>query len=131
MTVPTERIRILLWMNRADAYFKLARSTLQKAGFAIVSCSPPKAVSEIECIEQGSIQLAIVEATPGLNVLPLLEQISPLTSLLIIADVSLLETIPGWVFAKQVRAILTKPFRRTKFLASVLSIVREPLHATA
>jgi DNA-binding response OmpR family regulator len=121
---------VLVVMDRTDYDAKLIASTLTRAGFEVRCCADSTSVLELCC--SVGLQLAIIDpGTPGIAIPELLRGMHADVPVLLLADPSLLDSEPDWVGARNIRATLTKPFRRSQLLGSVLKVVNEPRYCTA
>ena len=133
-TVGTETNSVVLVMDRSDEDVKLIRSLLEKTGFHVILSANTAEILSLCRAPQGAVQLVIIDtATPGLGMPEFLEQVQntdPRIRILLISN-SKDAQIKNWSATGNIRAHLTRPFRRAQFLGSVLEAAKEPLVRTA
>jgi CheY-like chemotaxis protein len=122
MPIQAEQDIIVLVMNPHDEDATLITSTLEKAGYQVTTCSGVKELAELCHASQSSLRLVIVDpSTVGLRMSELLLN-NPDVRFLVVGSDDALDHMSR-EFAKNIRGTLRKPFRRTRFLGSVLEAV--------
>jgi len=131
-TVKAEENTVLLVMDHGDEDVKLITSLLQKSGFHVVRSANKTEVLDLCRTGDDAIQLMIADTgTPGIQISDLLEQVqavNPHVRVLVISGKKELEPVKK---SGNVRAYLSRPFRRAQFLGSVLDAAKGPLVRTA
>ena len=126
---------MILVMDRGDEDVKLITSLLQKSGFHVVQTDNKAEIVSLCRTKGDPVQLVIVKtATPGIHMSELLDDVQaadPRIRILLISDQNEKEPIRHWSVTGNVRAHLSRPFRRAQFLGSVLEAAKEPLVRTA
>jgi response regulator RpfG family c-di-GMP phosphodiesterase len=110
------------------AVLKKVSSTLEKAGFVVVTASSGRAALDL-CREQHcKVDLAVIDtAAAGIQPVEVAEQLhemAPRVRMLFLSDDS--ETLPESQSLGHVHRFLRKPFRRSRFLGRVLEIMEQP-----
>jgi len=131
-----EEVAIVL-MNPEDRDLKRVMSLLEKVGLSVVAATSAHAAvdlaNEVHKTHQ-SIGLVIVDETasqPGMpGLIEGLREVDTSIRILLISEHES-DFVPSWMAAANIRGFLKKPFRRAKFLATVLSVIGEPLVRTA
>ncbi len=125
---------VVLVMDRQDEDVKLITSILEKAGFYVAHFSAGGDAVEWCRAVAASIQLVIIDsATPGIEAPQLVEkfrQIDPEIRILMMAEGQAANLSRG-AYPANVKARLSRPFRRARLLGSVLEAARQPLSRTA
>lgn len=112
----------MLVMDPHDEDAKLITTTLEKAGYQVTTCSGVKELAELCHASRSSVRLVIVDpSTVGLRMSELLQN-NPDVRFLVVGSDEALDHMPK-EYAKNIRGSLRKPFRRTRFLGSVLEAV--------
>ena len=130
--VKAEENTVLLVMDDDDQDVKLITSLLEKSGFHVVRSANKTEVLELCRTSDDTIQLMIADTgIPGIQISEFLEQvqeINPRVRVLVISAKKGPEAIKK---TGNVRAYLSRPFRRAQFLGSVLDAAKGPLVRTA
>jgi response regulator RpfG family c-di-GMP phosphodiesterase len=130
-----EENTVVLVMDRSDEDAKLIKSLLGKAGFGVIQKATNAEALDYFQNAGAAIPLAIVDtATPGVQTFELLQQVqtaNPATRVLLLAGKNETESISNLSVMPNVRARLSRPFRRAQFLGSVLELASQPLVRTA
>jgi two-component system cell cycle sensor histidine kinase/response regulator CckA len=112
---------------------KEVSSTLEKAGFRVVTASNGRAALDRVREQNRVVDLAIIDtAASGINSLEVAEQLhemSPRVRMLFLSDNP--ETPQETAPSGHVGCFLRKPFRRSRFLGRVLEIMEQPKTFTA
>ena len=126
---------MILVMDRGDEDVQLIKSLLGKAGFGVIQKATNAEALDYFQTAGAAIPLAIVDtSTPGVQTFELLQQVqttNPATRVLLLAGQSESGSNSNWSVMPNVRARLSRPFRRAQFLGSVLEIANQPLARTA
>lgn len=132
MPVNAEPDSLVLVMDRDDGDAKLISSTLEKAGFHVMTSS--NETDAVNLCRTTDPQLAIIDTnTPGIHTPELLghmREVNPTIRVLLMADSEQEVSTENRSLAN-VRGQLSRPFRRAQLLGSVLEITRQPLVRTA
>ena len=131
-TVKAEENTVVVVMDDGDEDIKLITSLLGKSGFHVVRSANKAEVLDLCRTSDDSIQLMIADTgIPGIPISEFLEQvqeINPRVRVLVISAKKGPEPIKK---SGNVRAYLSRPFRRAQFLGSVLDAAKGPLVRTA
>jgi CheY-like chemotaxis protein len=135
MPKTNEENTVVLVMERGDEDVQLIKSLLGKAGFGVVQTATNAEALDYIRAAGAATPLAIVDtATPGIQTFELLQQVqtaNPATRVLLLAGQNESESTSNWSVMPNVRARLSRPFRRAQFLGSVLELANQPLARTA
>lgn len=112
-----EQDLVVLVMDPLDEDTKLIAATLEKTGFGVTICSSGSDVSCASGERQRPVLLIVDAATPGLR-LAEWQSRNPGVRVLVIGSEKALDHMPYGPLAKN--RWLKKPFRRSRFLGSVL-----------
>ena len=131
-TVKPEENTVLLVMDDGDEDVKLITSLLEKSGFQVVRSANKAEVLDVCRTGDDAIQLMIADTgTPGIQISEFLEElqaVNPRVRVLVISAKKGPEPVKK---TSNVRAYLSRPFRRAQFLGSVLDAAKGPLVRTA
>lgn len=131
-TVRAEENTVLLVMDHDDEDVKLITSLLHKSGFHVVQSANKTEVLDLCRSGEDAIQLMIADTgTAGIQISDLLEQVqavNPRVRVLVMSGKKEPEQVKK---TSNVRAYLSRPFRRAQFLGSVLDVAKGPLVRTA
>ena len=129
-TVKAEENIVLLVMDDGDEDIKLITSLLEKAGFQVVRSANKAEVLDLCRTSDDALQLMIADTgIPGIQISEFLEQVqavNPRVRVLVISGKREPVQKTG-----NVKAYLSRPFRRAQFLGSVLDAAKGPLVRTA
>jgi CheY-like chemotaxis protein len=135
MPKTNEENTVVLVMERGDEDVQLIKSLLGKAGFGVFHTATNAEALDYIRAAGAATPLAIVDtATPGIQTFELLQQVqtaNPATRVLLLAGQNESESTSNWSVMPNVRARLSRPFRRAQFLGSVLELANQPLVRTA
>ena len=116
------------------AVLKEVSSTLEKAGFVVVTASSGRAALDRCRGRHRPVDLAVIDiAAAGIKPLEVarqLHEMSPRVRMLFLSDGNQ-ETVPGTESLGHVRRFLPKPFRRSQFLGRVLEMMEQPRSLSA
>jgi response regulator RpfG family c-di-GMP phosphodiesterase len=120
--------------DHGGAILKEVSTTLEKAGFVVVTASSGRAALE-RCREQcRSVDLAVIDtAASGIKTQEVAEQLhemSPRVRMLFLSD-GTPDKMQASVPSGHVQQFLRKPFRRSQFLGRVLEMMDQPKVRTA
>ena len=126
---------MVLVMDRGDEDVQLIKSLLGKAGFGVIQKATNAEALDYFQTTGAAVPLAIIDAsTPGVQTFELLQQVqtsNPATRVLLLGGQNELESVSNCSVMPNVRARLSRPFRRAQFLGSVLELANQPLARTA
>jgi DNA-binding NtrC family response regulator len=124
----------ILVLKRGDKDAELIISLLDKVGLRVYHSSNANDALDLFSSTGASARLLIVDETASPAAMPgfleCVRSLNPGIRILAITDGNPSEP-PAWIRQGNIRAFLTKPFRRAKFLGSVLEIIGEPLVRSA
>jgi DNA-binding NtrC family response regulator len=125
----------ILVLSRDDKDVDLITSLLEKVGLRVHYSSTSNDALELFGSIGDSARLLIIDETASPAAMPgfleCVRSLNPGVRILLISERDDLDTAESWVTRSNIRAILKKPFRRAKFLGSVLELIAEPLVRTA
>ncbi len=133
--MPTENQNTaILVLNRDDKDVERITALLEKVGLQVLTSSDPDDTLELLNTAGEPPRLLVIDEaisstrTPGF--LEQVRSVSPGTRILLVSNRDDFEPASG-ILPSDVRGFLRKPFRRAKFLGSVLSLIDQPLARTA
>jgi DNA-binding NtrC family response regulator len=130
-----ERAILVLNRNDNDKDVRLITSLLEKVGLSVHYSPDANEALELFSSIGDSARLLIIDekaspaAMPGF--LECVRSLNPGIRILLIPESDEFDTAQSWIAQSNIRATLKKPFRRAKFLGSVLELIGEPLVRTA
>jgi DNA-binding response OmpR family regulator len=120
--------------QRADRDAKLIKSALKKLGFSVISVEDDREAAKVLASPGFHLELAVVDpAIPGLDLRSLLKKLEESGSdahVLCLRGEGFEKTCEIPEFADRISAYVSRPFRRSHLLASILDAER-PLARTA
>jgi DNA-binding NtrC family response regulator len=135
MPTDNQQESAMLVLNRGDKDVELITSLLEKVGLRVFYTSNANDALELFSAAGDSVRLLIIDGTASPAAMPgfleCVRSLNPGIRILLISEQEELEPAQGWIEQSNIRAFLRKPFRRAKFLGSVLEIIGEPLVRTA
>jgi hypothetical protein len=134
MPTETQQDTAILVMDRGDKDARLMASMLKKVGLNVNISSNQDAILESCHAADHSVRLVIVDEAAEARMPGLMDRLCTCDSsirMLLVSDLDEARAGRSWLSASKGRGVLRKPFRRAKFLGSVLKLINEPLVRTA
>jgi DNA-binding NtrC family response regulator len=136
MSMDDQQDTAIVMLSRGDDKdVELITSLLEKVGLRVLSSSNANDALEHFSVAGDSVRLLIIDEgaspaiTPGF--LECVHSANPRIRVLLISERDPSDPGQSWITQANIRVRLKKPFRRAKFLGSVLEIIGEPLVRTA
>jgi len=133
MPTASQQDTAIVVLNRDDKDVRLIRSLLEKLGLNVLSSSNLNDALDLFSAAAETARLLIIDEAvspagmPGF--LECVRSLNPGIRILLISERDESEPAQSWV--AQASGFLKRPFRRAKFLGSVLQLIGEPLVRTA
>ena len=135
MPIQGQEESAILLLNRADKDIGLVTPLLEKVGLQVLISFSADGALELFAKAGRSARLLIMDETVSPRAIPefldRVRSVNPHIPILVVSERDESEPAQGWVPNANVRGFLKKPFRRAKFLGSVLKLIGEPLARTA
>jgi len=138
MPLGTQDEVAIVLMSPEDRDLKRVSSLLEKVGLHVMTASGGSAAVELARKahrDYQTIRLVIVDeaaSEPGMpGLIEGLREVDSSIRILLISERDEADAVPSWMAAANIRGFLNKPFRRSRFLAIVLSVIGKPLVRTA
>lgn len=134
MATERDQDSAILVLSRGDKDARLITSLLGKVGLKALSASNTDEALELFSRMTNATRLLIVDEAISPTIPAFLEcvrSLDPQVRILLLSGREEFEPNQSWLTQTHVRAFLKKPFRRAKFLGSVLQLMEEPLARTA
>jgi len=135
MPTASQQDTAIVVLNRDDKDVRLIRSLLEKLGLKVLSSSNLNDALDLFSAAGETARLLIIDeavspaSMPGF--LECVRSLNPGIRILLISERDESEPAQSWVAQASIRGFLRRPFRRAKFLGSVLQLIGEPLVRTA
>jgi DNA-binding response OmpR family regulator len=121
--------------QRGDRDAKLVRSALKRFGYAVTSYDDGQEAGKLLASTVPQLDLAVIDpATPGLDFWGILKKLADTGSsvhVLCLCEEGTEEALRVPELAGRVGGFLSRPFRRSHLLASILDATEKPLARTA